>query len=92
MSNKVIRLTESDLHRIVKESVDRIIQEGMFDAVLKHIPGTKTCKRYMNRKRIADQEKQWDRYKRGEISRSQLGDIKDDLPTSMVRKMYRGQG
>jgi hypothetical protein len=27
MNNKLIRLTESDLHRIVKESVDRILTE-----------------------------------------------------------------
>lgn len=92
MDKKLIRLTEDDLHRIVKESVNRIIEEGMIDAVLKHIPGTKACKRDMRRKKMADQEKQWNRYKRGEISLSQVSDIKDELPTSMVRKMYRGQG
>jgi hypothetical protein len=27
MNNKLIRLTESDLHRIVKESVKRILKE-----------------------------------------------------------------
>jgi hypothetical protein len=26
--NKIIRLTESDLHKIVKESVNRILDEG----------------------------------------------------------------
>ena len=28
---KVIRLTENDLHRIVKESVKRVVMEGSFD-------------------------------------------------------------
>ena len=28
---KVIRLTESDLHRIVKESVKRVLREGVMD-------------------------------------------------------------
>ena len=27
---KIIRLTESDLHRIVKESVEKILKEGEF--------------------------------------------------------------
>ena len=31
MNKKLIRLTESDLHKIVKESVNRILNEGMFD-------------------------------------------------------------
>lgn len=31
MSKKLIRLTESDLHRIVKESVNRILKEGLYD-------------------------------------------------------------
>ena len=29
MNKKIIRLTESDLHRIVKESVKRVLNEGM---------------------------------------------------------------
>lgn len=28
MANNIIRLTESDLHKIVKESVERILDEG----------------------------------------------------------------
>ena len=31
MNKKLIRLTESDLHRIVKESVQKILNEGFFD-------------------------------------------------------------
>ena len=31
MDKKIIRMTESDLHRIVKESVTRILNEGEFD-------------------------------------------------------------
>ena len=31
MNKKLIRLTESDLHRIVKESVKRVLREGEFD-------------------------------------------------------------
>ena len=31
MKKQVIRLTEGDLHRIIKESVNRIIKEGVFD-------------------------------------------------------------
>ena len=31
MNSKLIRLTESDLHRIVKESVNRILNEDYFD-------------------------------------------------------------
>jgi hypothetical protein len=33
MNNKVIRLTESDLHRIVKETVNRILRENDADYV-----------------------------------------------------------
>ena len=39
MNKKLIRLTESDLHRIVKESVNRILRESIDpweDAVYKH--------------------------------------------------------
>ena len=32
MDKKLIRLTESDLHRIVKESVNRILKEGIINA------------------------------------------------------------
>lgn len=31
MSKKLIRLTESDLHRIIKESVNRVIKEATVD-------------------------------------------------------------
>lgn len=31
MNKKLIRLTESDLHKIVKESVNRVIKEATFD-------------------------------------------------------------
>ena len=31
MSKRIIRLTESDLHRIVKESVNRILKENDYD-------------------------------------------------------------
>ena len=31
MNKKLIRLTEQDLHRIVKESVNKILKEGYFD-------------------------------------------------------------
>lgn len=33
MNKKVIRLTESDLHRIVKESVNKVIKEGLWDGI-----------------------------------------------------------
>lgn len=33
MSNKVIRLSESDLHRIVETTVNEVISEGWFDTV-----------------------------------------------------------
>ena len=36
MNKKLIRLTEGDLHKIVKESVDKIIKEGIEDDMLKH--------------------------------------------------------
>lgn len=32
MNKKLIRLTESDLHRIVKESVKKVLKEGVFDS------------------------------------------------------------
>ena len=35
MNKKLIRLTEGDLHRIVKESVNRILNESFNDAMLK---------------------------------------------------------
>ena len=31
MNKKLIKLTESDLHRIVKESVNRVLKEGSFN-------------------------------------------------------------
>ena len=31
MNKKLIRLTESDLHRIVKESVNRVLREGEYN-------------------------------------------------------------
>lgn len=31
MSKKLIKLTESDLHRIVKQSVNKILKEGVGD-------------------------------------------------------------
>lgn len=31
MNKKIIKLTESDLHKIVKESVNRVIKEGYGD-------------------------------------------------------------
>ena len=36
MNKRLIRLTESDLHKIVKESVDKIIKEGIEGDMLKH--------------------------------------------------------
>lgn len=33
MNKKLIRLTESDLHKIVKESVNKVINEGLWDAI-----------------------------------------------------------
>lgn len=33
MKRKHIRLTESDLHRIVKESVKKVLKEGLWDAI-----------------------------------------------------------
>ena len=32
MNKKLIRLTENDLHRIVKESVNRLLNEAHYDA------------------------------------------------------------
>ena len=33
MNKKLIRLTESDLHKIVKESVNKVLNEGIADSV-----------------------------------------------------------
>ncbi len=33
MNKKLIRLTESDLHRIVKGSVNRVLNEGLWNAI-----------------------------------------------------------
>ena len=35
MNKKIVRLTESDLHRIVKESVDRVLNEISDDTLLR---------------------------------------------------------
>ena len=37
MNNKLIKLTESDLHKIVKESVDKIVNEGFWNNALSAI-------------------------------------------------------
>ena len=39
MNKKLIRLTESDLHRIVKESVDKILRESWSDDLCKSMKG-----------------------------------------------------
>jgi hypothetical protein len=45
MNKKLIRLTENDLHRIVKESVNRvIIEEGFGDKISGAIQGFRTGK------------------------------------------------
>ena len=38
MNKKLIRLTESDLHRIVKESVNRVLNEASFRDLIKNRP------------------------------------------------------
>jgi hypothetical protein len=40
MNKKLIRLTESDLHKIVKDSVQKILKEGKFDDIYKNYPGS----------------------------------------------------
>lgn len=42
MNKKLIRLTESDLHRIVKESVNKILKEASIDNVFDGMPHTYT--------------------------------------------------
>lgn len=42
MNKKLVRLTESDLHRIIKESVNRILMESEFDELFDGEPHTYT--------------------------------------------------
>ena len=44
MNKKLIRLTESDLHRIVKESVNRVLRESNYEygKTIRHIPNQET--------------------------------------------------
>ena len=92
MNKKLIRLTESDLHKIVKESVERILAEnefgeGILDPILKHIPGTKTCKRYDRRAKINKQMKDWNDYKNGLKTFDQIAEPGEYLSASQIRKM-----
>ena len=38
MNKKIIRITESDLHRIVKETLNRKLNEGNFDTNVNYCP------------------------------------------------------
>lgn len=55
MGKKLIRLTESDLHRIVKESVNRVLNEVQFGGESLHgnNPGDWAAMRYLRTDRIA---------------------------------------
>lgn len=46
MNNKFIRLTESDLHKIVKEAVNKILTESSIDDVFDGMPHTYTVDLY----------------------------------------------
>ena len=46
MNKKLIRLTEQDLHRIVKESVNRILREDKLDKVGHYLDLDQTSKAY----------------------------------------------
>ena len=61
MNKKLIRLTENDLHRIVKESVNRILKENTNDDIYSDIDGKiKTVETYLS---IEDYVwKWWDLY------------------------------
>lgn len=46
MNKKLIRLTEADIHRIVKESVNRILKEANFGGIPNMIGNNRTSKTY----------------------------------------------
>ena len=46
MNKKLIRLTESDLHKIVKEAVNKILTESSIDDVFDGMPHTYTVDLY----------------------------------------------
>ncbi len=57
MNKRLIRLTEQDLHRIVKESVNRILMEGQFDGATESLDENDANEGFMG--------DMWDGIKRG---------------------------
>ena len=54
MNKKLIRLTESDLHKIVKESVNRIIkEEGYYDDRMRYENSYRECLRLLDKAKSA---------------------------------------
>ena len=43
MNKKLIRLTESDLHKIVRTSINKILKESLDDRSTEHVPSWALC-------------------------------------------------
>jgi hypothetical protein len=84
MEKTIIRLTESDLHRLIKESVKRILMEDMWDDIpeppIKRPPGTTLAD-------IIDQDNPEDLYYHGKITPEEyLASAKDEDQYNSILK------
>ena len=82
MNKKLVRLTEGDLHRIVKESVNRVLTEMDWKTYAN--AGKKTRQQYKDSVDPLEREKLYNRYKEfekmanGRFSDEYIGDMKYD--------------
>ena len=84
MAKKLIRLTESDLHRLIKESVKKILMEDMWDDIpeppIKRPPGTTLAD-------TIDQDNPEDLYYHGKITPEEyLASAKDEDQYNSILK------
>lgn len=84
MAKTIIRLTESDLHRLIKESVKKILMEDMLDDIpeppIKRPPGTTLAD-------IIDQDNPEDLYYHGKITPEEyLASAKDEDQYNSILK------
>ena len=82
MNKKLIRLTESDLHRIVKESVNRILKESTHPRRRINEVSTSLVRRAGVKALGIGKKQQWKRFNDKKPTNSWNSPIKKSLPSS----------
>ena len=80
MNKKLIRLTEGDLHRIVKESVNRILDEGWSSYVDYYYPDNEKEPKennYLNPEKAKKEPSKSSRVRRREYMRKKQGNVEE---------------